>query len=113
MDSKNLIEKTKTFENSNLKPLLLLNSSQLARVIFFHRKELRKIRRKRLIEEKTRKNLKIIEDVNKRYGVLSHDVKRDTGFGRYRPLKEAEPQPGENVNFFMTNVDEEKKKKMM
>lgn len=57
------------------------------------------------------KNLKIIEDVNKKYGGLSHDIKRDTGFGRYHPLKETDSKS--KVNFFMTNVDEEQKKKML
>lgn len=63
-----------------------------------------------MMDEKIKKNLKIIEDVNKRFGGLSHDIKRDTGFGRYHPMKEGATS---KVNFFMTNVDEEQKRKKM
>ena len=112
VQSLNQEKKTKIFEDSSTKPLLLLTSNQLARVIFFHRKQLRKLRRKKIQEEKSKKNLEIIQGVNQRFGSFSQGVLHDTRFGKYRPWVAKPEGVGEEnkKGFFMTDVNHVQKK---
>ena len=104
IQSLNQEKKTKIFQDSAAKPLLLLTSNQLSRVIFFHRKQLKKLKKKKMMEEQSKKNLEIIKGVNQRFGSFSQGVLHDTRFGKYRPWLGTQEQ-GDKKGFFMTDVN--------
>ena len=59
-----MLEKMELFENSKSKPLMLLDSNQLSRVIFFHQSQLNKLKVQKMVEDKREKNYNIISQVN-------------------------------------------------
>ena len=88
-----MLEKMELFENSKSKPLMLLDSNQLSRVIFFHQSQLNKLKVQKMVEDKREKNYNIINQVNNF---------NPTGSETYNTL--LGQKTGQKNGFFMTEA---------
>ena len=129
---KNLCEMTDAFQNSDTKPLFLLNSSQLTRVMCFNQKRVKKLKESRKISEtremlrEARKTLNSAQPpgyypigaserpgtgINRTKGGKKY-FEMQTKYGRFRTLikrmgaRRGGKGSGKDSSFFMTSTDQ-------
>lgn len=117
IDGEEKRQRMKLFSESNMKPLLLLDSGQLGRLIFHHKRQLEKKAKEDWLSN-LEANRQIIQSINKIHGDSKKNVvyklDKSNGFGHYMVFREKLApltEPGQsNLQknaFFMTDIDEE------